>query len=187
VGIGGGQVIPVTKMCRAVFLDRDGVVNAAVVRGGKPYPPANARELKILPGVAEALAALKEAEFLLIVVSNQPDVARGTTSRATVEEINAALGVALPIDEFVMCYHDNADGCACRKPKPGMLLDAAARRAIDLSASCMVGDRWRDIEAGEKAGCKTVFIDYGYDEKQPVRADHKTRSLLEAVPYILSL
>lgn len=169
---------------RAVFLDRDGVINRAVVREGKPYPPAGLDELEILPGVGEALAKLKAAGFVLIVVSNQPDVARGTTPRATVEAINAILGKALPIDEFVMCYHDSSDGCRCRKPKPGMLLDAASRWTLDLRASFMVGDRWRDVEAGQHAGCKTVFIDYGYDEKQPERVDYRVASLSEALPFI---
>lgn len=169
---------------RAVFLDRDGVINKAIVRDGKPYPPANVGELEILPGVREALLELKAAEFSLIVVSNQPDVARGKTSRATVEAINSALAAELPIDEFVMCYHDSGDGCLCRKPKPGMLIAAAAKWHIDLSASFMVGDRWRDVEAGQLAGCKTVFLDYGYAEKQPEYVDCRVGSLIEALPFI---
>ena len=105
-------------MKRAVFLDRDGVLNRAVVREGKPYPPANVGEMEILPGVQESLEALRAAGFLLIVVTNQPDVARGTATRAAVEAINAALGEALPIDEFRTCFHDSGFGCDCRKPKP---------------------------------------------------------------------
>jgi D-glycero-D-manno-heptose 1,7-bisphosphate phosphatase len=171
---------------RAVFLDRDGVVNAAVVRDGKPYPPSSVAEVRILPGVADALARLKSAGFLLIVVSNQPDVARGTTPRARVEAINAALADALPIDEFRTCFHDDGDACACRKPRPGLLLDAASRWHIDLARSFMVGDRWRDIDAGRRAGCRTVFIDYGYAEPQPQAFDCRTASLLDAVPYMLS-
>lgn len=171
---------------RAVFLDRDGVINAPEVRDGRPYPPPDVEALRILPGVPEALARLKSADFLVIVVSNQPDVARGTTPRSAVDEINGALAASLPIDEFRMCYHDSGDGCSCRKPKPGMLLDAARKWNIDLGASFMVGDRWRDVEAGQNAGCKTVFIDYGYDEKQPERADCRAKSLIDAVPYILS-
>jgi D-glycero-D-manno-heptose 1,7-bisphosphate phosphatase len=171
---------------RAVFLDRDGVINAPAVLDGKPYPPADIGALEILPGVPEALARLKSANFLLIVVSNQPDVARGSRTRASVEAINAALGSRLPIDEFRMCYHDGSDACDCRKPSPGMLLDAAAKWDIDLARSFMVGDRWRDVEAGQNAGCKTVFVDYRYAEKQPERVDCRVQSLLEAVPYILS-
>ena len=171
---------------RAVFLDRDGVLNAPVVREGKPYPPGSVAALQVLPGVAEALSRLKAAGFLLIVVSNQPDVARGTTTRESVEAINAALAASLPIDEFRMCYHDNADACACRKPRPGMLVDAARAWDIDLAGSFMVGDRWRDVDAGRSAGCRTVFVDYAYDERQPERVDLRVASLLEAVPFLLS-
>lgn len=170
----------------AVFLDRDGVINQSVVREGKPYPPANISQLVIIPGVAEALSKLHDAGFLLIVVTNQPDVSRGTVSMDTVEEINAALAKELPIDEFRTCYHDSGDGCACRKPRPGMLTDAAETYGLILKDCHMVGDRWRDIEAGQQAGCKTYFIDYGYDEKQPESCDHRVGSLLEATNIILA-
>jgi D-glycero-D-manno-heptose 1,7-bisphosphate phosphatase len=172
-------------MKRAVFLDRDGVLNRAIVRDGKPYPPAHVSELEILPGVEEALAALRAAGFLLIVVTNQPDVARGATTREAVEEINAALGAALPIDEFRTCFHDSGFGCECRKPKPGALLAAAALHNIDLSESYIVGDRWRDTEAGQRAGCKTILIDYRYQEKQPEYVDHRVKSLLEATQFMV--
>lgn len=172
-------------MAKAVFLDRDGVINRAIVREGKPYPPADLGELEILPGVKDALLTLKAAGYLLVVVTNQPDVARGTTPRETVEAINDALGAALPIDEFRTCYHDSGDGCDCRKPLPGALLSAAAKHGIALSDSFMVGDRWRDIEAGEKAGCHTIFIDYGYTEKQPEAPDYRVSSLSEAADVIL--
>jgi len=170
---------------RAVFLDRDGVLNRAVVRDNKPYPPSGVHELEILPGVREALLRLRTAGFLLIVVTNQPDVARGTTSQGAVERINEALATTLPIDEFRTCYHDSSANCACRKPKPGMLLDAAGKWNIDLSRSFMIGDRWRDTEAGDAAGCQTMFIDYGYDEKQPARVHHRVTSLTEAANVIL--
>ena len=172
-------------MKRAVFLDRDGVLNRAIVRDGKPYPPAHVGELEILPGVEEALAALRTAGFLLIVVTNQPDVARGATTMEAVEEINAALGTALLIDEFRTCFHDNGFGCECRKPKPGAILAAAALHNIDLSESYMVGDRWRDTEAGQRAGCKTIFIDYGYQEKQPEYVDYRVKSLFEATEFMV--
>lgn len=172
-------------MCRAVFLDRDGVLNRAVVRDGKPYPPANAAELEILPGVQEALAKLQAAGFRLIVVTNQPDVARGKQTQSMVETINSALQAKLPIDEFRVCYHDDTDGCTCRKPAPGMLLYAAKDADIDLAASFMVGDRWRDIEAGNRAGVKTVLVDYGYNEHLKSQPDMKVRSFPEAVDWIL--
>ncbi len=172
-------------MRRAVFLDRDGVLNRAVVRDGKPYPPANLKEMEILPGVFEALTALSDAGFMLIVITNQPDVARGTTSITVVEEINNYLAGCLPINEFRTCYHDSGDGCDCRKPLPGALLASAKKNGIDLGKSYMVGDRWRDTEAGQRAGCKTIFIDYGYAEKQPEFCDFRVQSLGEAVQIIL--
>lgn len=170
---------------RAVFIDRDGVLNRAVVRDGRPYPPASDGDVEILSGVPESLRALKAAGFVLVVVSNQPDVARGTTARATVEAINARLAGRLPLDRFIMCYHDAADGCECRKPKPGMLLEMAREFDIELNASFMVGDRWRDMEAGAAAGCKTVFIDYGYDEQRPQVFDYRVFSAGEAFSTIL--
>jgi len=170
---------------KAVFLDRDGVLNRAVVKDGQPYPPASVDEVEIIPGMAEALQRLKDAGFVLIVVSNQPDVARGATPKATVDAINAYLAERLPIDRFIMCYHDSFDGCDCRKPRPGMLFAGAQEFDIDLASSYMVGDRWRDVDAGISAGCKTIFIDYGYDEKQPEYCDYKVSSLLDAPIIIL--
>ena len=172
-------------MRRAVFLDRDGVLNKAIVREGRPYPPSNINELEILPGVKEALERLHEAKYLLIVITNQPDVARGTAKMEDVERINNLLGSQLPIDAFKTCYHDSADGCDCRKPLPGALFAAAEEYEINLSKSFMVGDRWRDIDAGASAGCKTFFINYRYDEKNPETPDFIVSSLLEAEKIIL--
>ncbi len=170
---------------RAVFLDRDGVINAAVVRDGKPYPPANVDEMQILPGVPAALNDLKRAGYELIVVTNQPDVARGTQTREAIDAIHARLRGELPLDAVYCCLHDDVEQCACRKPAPGMLLDAARERDVDLAASFMVGDRWRDIAAGASAGCRTVFVDYQYNERQPPAFDAKVTSLAEAAAWIL--
>ena len=141
------------------------MINQAVVRDGKPYPPYGVDELKLVAGVVEALRDLKQAGFLLIVATNQPDIARGTQSRASVDVIHQALREALPLDDFFVCPHDDADHCDCRKPRPGLLLRAAEKYEIDMSRSFMVGDRWRDVDAGASAGCATVWIDYGYREK----------------------
>lgn len=173
------------EMRRAVFLDRDGVINRAVVDKGKPYPPANLAAMEILPTVPEALEQLSAAGFMLIVITNQPDVARGTTAKATVEEINHYLATHLPIDEFRTCYHLDEHQCHCRKPAPGSLLAAAKKHQINLNQSYMIGDRWRDIEAGEQAGCKTIFIDYGYDEKQPTSMNFSVQTLREAAQIIV--
>lgn len=172
---------------RAVFLDRDGVLNRPVVRDGKPYPPASVSEVEILPGVGEALQKLKKAGFMTVVATNQPDVARGTQTREAVEEINDFLTAELGLDETMVCYHDNKDACRCRKPLPGLLVSAAEKHGIDLSASFMVGDRWRDIDAGSAAGCRTILIEYGYAERAPSSPpDLKVKSLLEAARWIVS-
>lgn len=171
---------------RAVFLDRDGVINRAVVRDGKPFPPERVDDLEILPGVPEALSRLHDAGFRLVVVTNQPDVARGTQRREVIDAMHAALAAALPLDEFRVCDHDDRDGCACRKPAPGLLEDAARAAGVSLPASFMVGDRWRDVEAGRRAGCTTIFIDRGYDERRPERPDVTVASLSEAADWILS-
>jgi D-glycero-D-manno-heptose 1,7-bisphosphate phosphatase len=170
---------------RAVFLDRDGVINRAIVRDGKPYAATAAADVEVLPGVPEALDRLKAAGFLLIVVTNQPDVARGSLQRSAVEAIHAHLTLKLPIDDFRVCYHDDDDDCECRKPKPGLLVEAARAHGVDLEASIMVGDRWRDVEAGRRAGCQTAFIDYGYAERRPERPDTIVRSLEDAASWIL--
>lgn len=171
---------------RAVFLDRDGVINRAVVRGGKPYPPASLDELEILPGVGEALERLRAAGLLNIVVTNQPDVGTGAQRRDVVEEIHARLKASLALDDIRICYHTDADGCACRKPKPGMLLEAAREHGVHLAASYMVGDRWRDVAAGQAAGCACYFIDHGYLEARPAAPFVSVESLLDAAQHILS-
>ena len=172
-------------MIRAVFLDRDGVLNRALVREGKPYPPANLSELEILPGVEEACSTLKRAGLGLIVITNQPDLSRGTMERGAVDAMNAEVRERLGLDDVRVCPHDDADRCDCRKPAPGLLLAAAREWRIALDRSVMVGDRWRDIESGRRAGCKTVFIDYGYAEQRPQAPDLIVGSLLDAVPWIL--
>jgi D-sedoheptulose 7-phosphate isomerase len=170
----------------AVFLDRDGVLNRAVVRDGKPFPPSSVDEIEVLPQVASSLLDLKAHGFALYVITNQPDVARGTATRAAVDAIHQALASTLPIDGIFVCYHDDADDCACRKPRPGLLLEAQSEHNIDLSRSFVVGDRWRDIDAGHSAGCKTVLIDYGYLERKPVQPPEATvRSLREAADWII--
>lgn len=171
-------------LAKAVFLDRDGVLNEALVRNGKPYPPSNRAELRIIPAAFSVLKKLKLAGFKLIVVTNQPDVARGVVTRQWVEEINGYLQDQLPLDVFKVCFHDDLDGCSCRKPLPGALLEAAKEFEIDLGLSYMVGDRWKDISAGKAAGCKTIFIDYGYLEKQPTDADFVVNTL-SAVEHII--
>jgi D-glycero-D-manno-heptose 1,7-bisphosphate phosphatase len=175
---------------RAVFLDRDGVINRALVRDGKPYPPRSLKEFEILPGVPEACARLKAAGFLLVVATNQPDVGRGTLPQQTVEALHAHLLRALPLDRIEVCYAAGGkygQPSADRKPQPGMLLRAAAALEVDLSRSWMVGDRWRDIECGRAAGCRTVLIDYGYEEGVKNAPDCVVHTLFEAAEKILAV
>ena len=174
-----------TQLRPAVFLDRDGVLVAAREESGVPRPIASTDNLGLLPGVPEACRLLREAGHLLICVTNQPDVARGTQDRATVDAVNSQLQDKLGLDDILVCTHDDHDQCECRKPAPGLLLAAAKKWSIDLHASVMVGDRWRDIEAGRRAGCSTVFIDRGYAESAPDRPGVVADDLLQAVPIIL--
>lgn len=164
----------------AVFLDRDGVLNLSLVKDGKPYPPNQISEVEILDGVINGINLLREHGFKIVVITNQPDVARGVTSEQNVKKINDYLGNEIGIEHFYTCFHDDKDACECRKPKAGLLRLAAKELKLDLHSSFMVGDRWRDIEAGQAAGCSCYFIDYSYPEKRPSRPFSSVNSLHEA-------
>jgi D-glycero-D-manno-heptose 1,7-bisphosphate phosphatase len=174
-------------MNKAIFLDRDGVINQVTLQNGKPHPPKNLRELKLLPKVTDALKILKDEDFFLFVITNQPDVSRGAISRSEVEEINQFLRNSLPIDDIFTCYHDDYDNCDCRKPKPGSILRLANQYNITIDKSFMIGDRWRDIEAGASAGCRTIFVDYDYNEIRPISYNFKVKSLFEAAQLITGM
>jgi D-glycero-D-manno-heptose 1,7-bisphosphate phosphatase len=174
------------RVARGVFLDRDGVLNKAIVRDGKPFPPRTADEFELLEGAEQACELLAAAGFLLIVVTNQPDLARGAATVEEVDAINHALSERLPLTSVRICPHDDADDCGCRKPRPGLLLAAASDFNINLAASVMVGDRWRDVEAGQRAGCRTVWIRHDYREREPTAPDRTAASLLEAADWIIA-
>ena len=177
-----------SEMKRAVFLDRDGVLNRAVMRNGKPYSPVSVEELEVTPDAKAVLESLRRRGYKLLMVTNQPDVSRGIAARETVDEINRKVASVLPLDDIFVCYHADEDHCDCRKPKPGLLQEAARRHNIDLTSSFMVGDRWRDVEAGQNAGCRTILIDGGYDDRQPAQPpDARVRSLREAADWILQM
>ncbi len=171
---------------RAVFLDRDGVLNRAIVLGGRPFPPQDPAAFEILPGVPAACRRLREAGFCLLVVTNQPDVARGTQTRSAVERMHARLLQMIALDGVYVCYHQDRDGCDCRKPKPGLLRQAAQAWAIDLVSSFMVGDRSKDIEAGRRAGCRTILITGAHREPVAARPDYRAGSLIDALPFLLA-
>jgi len=169
----------------AVFLDRDGVINANLERDGKPVAPTTLAEFRLLPGVEDAVSRLKAAGYLVIVCTNQPDVAAGRTPRPTVEAMHNLVRTKLDVDDIKVCFHSDADRCDCRKPKPGMILAAAQEYAIDLPRSYIIGDRWRDVAAGRAAGCLTIFVEYGYEQEGPNQPDHIVASLAEAADLIL--
>ncbi|HXT10933.1 MAG TPA: HAD family hydrolase [Candidatus Angelobacter sp.] len=176
------------NLARAIFLDRDGVLSRSLIRDGKPFAPTELNDFEILPESPKACQRLKRAGFLLIVVTNQPEVGRGTLRKETVEAMHAKLFRELPIDRIEVCYHPGhgASDCDCRKPKPGSLFKAAREFGIDLTRSWIVGDRWRDIDCGHAAGCRTIFIDRGYAESLKQAPDFRVRDLAEAADVILS-
>ena len=173
----------------AVFLDRDGVLSKTRVHDGTPFPPASVQDFEVTSDAPEGCARLKAAGFILVVVTNQPDVGRGTQSREAVEEMHAKLRAAIPsLDAIEVCYHAGAshgDPCDCRKPKPGMLLRAAAKEEIDLGRSYLIGDRWRDVDCAHAAGCRAVFIDHGYGEHLRETPDFTVSTFREAVASVL--
>ena len=171
----------------AVFLDRDGVLNRTIVRDGVPYPPASLAEVEILRGVPETLDQLAARGFLLVVVTNQPDVARGTQSRQEVERINQFISGRLSLTAVYTCFHDTPDNCSCRKPKPGLLIEAARAYNIHLAGSFMIGDRWSDVAAGQAAGCKAILIEQAYSQRQRCKPDYLAADLSEAADIILRL
>jgi D-glycero-D-manno-heptose 1,7-bisphosphate phosphatase len=171
---------------KAIFLDRDGVINKAIVIDGKPYPPSSLEELEILEGVCEGIARLINAGYKIFIVTNQPDVGRGKVSRESVDKIHYFLKSQLAIDDIYCCFHGTDNECECRKPKPGMLNSAVRQWDVDINVSYLIGDRWRDIEAGKKAGVSTILIDYQYDEKK-IKADFECSNFQKAVDYILKI
>lgn len=169
----------------AVFLDRDGVLVATEVRAGKPIAALTLDDFAILSAAPAAVTALKAAGFVTVVVTNQPELARGNVDSATMDAMHARLRAAMPIDAVYVCPHDSGDRCGCRKPAPGMLTQAAADLDLDLPASYMVGDRWRDVGAGRAAGCTTVLIECGYDEPESLEPDLTARDVADAAAQIL--
>ncbi len=171
---------------RVVFLDRDGVLNRAFPEGGTTRPPMSVDELELLSGVPEALARLRDAGFVLVVVTNQPDVARGKQTRAAVDAINTKMTAELPLLDVFACFHDTADKCHCRKPKPGLLLDAAAKWDLDLGTAFLIGDRWSDIVAAHAAGCRGVLIDTPFSSADRCNPDHRAADIAGAVEWVLA-
>lgn len=184
--MGEHQVNP--EKARAVFLDRDGVISRSLVRNGLPFAPTTLADFEILPEAPEACRRLKQAGFLTIVVTNQPEVGRGTMEQQVVEAMHEKMRRELPVDRVDVCYHPGhgMSHCDCRKPKTGLLVSAAQELNIDLAQSWMVGDRWRDIDCGFAAGCRTIFIERGYAESLKHAPDYRVKDLAEAAETILT-
>jgi D-glycero-D-manno-heptose 1,7-bisphosphate phosphatase len=174
---------------RAVFLDRDGVLNRAAVRNGRPYPPSRVEDFELHDDVVAGCARLKAAKFLLVVITNQPDVGRGKQSREAVEAMHLKMQSALPsLDRIEICYHAGeryGEPCDCRKPRPGLVLRAATELRIDLAASYVIGDRWRDIDCARAAGCRAIFIQRGYGESLREAPDFAVATFNDAVNTLL--
>lgn len=174
---------------RAVFLDRDGVINRPAIRNGMPHPPSHVEEFELYEDVLDGCALLKAANFLLVVITNQPDVGRGTQTRETVEAMNLKMQSALPLlDRVEVCYHAGehyGQPCDCRKPRPGLILRAAAELNIDPKRSYVIGDRWRDVDCARAAGCHAIFIERGYEEALRQAPDFTVANFKDAVTAVL--
>lgn len=167
----------------AVFLDRDGVVNKVLIRDGKVYSPRALEEFNWEIGVQEAIRRLKEMRFMVIVVTNQPDIARGKISQNILDAMTEKIYSTLSVDAVLVCPHDDRDECTCRKPKAGMILEAIKKWDIDCQSSFVIGDSWKDMVAGQAAGCTTILLDRFYN--QETECDHKVGSLEEAANLII--
>lgn len=168
---------------KAVFLDRDGVLNHPIIKNGKSYPPQFLKDFVIYEDAYEATKRLKQHGFLLVVVTNQPDVGRGTQNLETVEKMHSLLISKLPIDRVEMETDEDSENY---KPKPGMITRSSKLLGIDISKSYMIGDRWRDVGAGQNAACrKTILIDRGNAEPLNYIPNYACSTLLDAVEYIL--
>lgn len=170
-------------MKKAIFIDRDGVINKVFLINGKPFSPRRFEEFKLIPKVEDALNFFKEVGFISIVITNQPDIAQGLMKWEELEKMHSLIRERLPVNDIVVCPHGDEDNCLCRKPKPGMLFKAAKKWNIDLQGSFLVGDTWKDMIAGKRAGCKTILIDMPYN--QSVESDYRVKDLNKAVEIVI--
>ena len=174
-------------MNKAVFLDRDGVINKPIIIDGKCYAPRLLKDFKIFPKVKSDIKKLKNRGFKVFVITNQPDIGNKLLKKKTLYEMHSLLKAKVSIDKIYCCTHIRSDRCKCRKPKPGMIIKASNESKINLKESYMVGDRKIDIDAGLKAGCKTIFVNNNYYEKRPTKQEKTVKSLHAAVKYILKI
>lgn len=166
-------------MVKAVFLDRDGIINVTQVINKKPVAIRAFEQFVFVEGIQKAIDKFIKIGYTIFVVTNQPDISRGKIKIEEVEKINRHILHELPIKKIYMCTHDYYDNCECKKPKAGMLFSAKKEYDVELKSSWIIGDRWSDIEAGKNAGCKTIFVDYGYDEKLKSNPDIIVKNVKE--------
>lgn len=171
-------------MRRAIFFDRDGVINNAVLRKGRPYSPIDWSEFSWVSGIQYVSQKLKEAGFLLFCITNQPDVGRRLQDHSMIEAFHQYILENLPLEKIYACYDCN-DENPLRKPKPGMILELCKQYELDLEDCWVVGDRWKDVDAGNAAGCRTIFLDYGYDEALKSTPDYIISDLHELISLII--
>ena len=172
-------------MKKAIFLDRDGVLSKTSLVNGKSFAPRNLRDFKLYSDSTQSVKKLKSIGFMVFVVTNQPDVGKKLISRSTLEQMHNKLKKKTHVDGIYVCVHRQDENCYCRKPNPGMILDAAKKHHIDWKKSFVVGDRASDIEAGQKANCRTIFLKKKYYENAPTKQEATFLNLREATNYIL--
>lgn len=170
-------------MSKAIFFDRDGVLNRAIVLNNRPFSPKNIKELVINKFLKKTLLEAKK-NFYLICITNQPEVGRNNFLEKDVEEINISIKNYFKLNDVFSCYHSKDNVCDCRKPKIGLILQAQKKYSINLKESIVIGDRWKDITMGKLAGCKTIFVDYNYDENLIDKPDIRINHLKELKKYV---
>ncbi len=170
------------KLKKAIFLDRDGVINKVILSDGKPFSPRKFNEFEFLPQVEKALSYLRKLGFINIIVTNQPDIARGLVEMKELNKMHTLIREKLPVDDLMVCPHDDKDNCTCRKPKPGMLIEASEKWGIELKKSYLIGDSWKDMEAGKSVSCKTILIDMPYNHE--AKSEYRVKNWDEVVETI---
>jgi D-glycero-D-manno-heptose 1,7-bisphosphate phosphatase len=176
-----------TKKNKAIFLDRDGVINHVLYHEGvnKPSSPWKFEEFQLYNGVEKPLEELRKMGFLLLIISNQPDISKGKIEEGMTEKVNKIIFEKLPIQDILICPHEDRHNCNCRKPKPGMIIELSKKWNVDIGKSFLIGDRWKDIEAGENAGCTSILLDKPYNKD--TKAEYRTKDLQSAVELIKSI
>ena len=169
---------------KAIFLDRDGVINKSIIANGKPYAPLLFEDFVFYEDTKKAIVVIQSLDYKTIIVTNQPEINKGNLNHEELKRMNDRIYNELKIDDIFVCEHTSEEDCDCRKPKPGMILNASKKHNIDLSQSFLIGDRYKDIESAHAAGCNSIFIDRKYSEKFPNKQIKSVSSFYEAAIFI---